>query len=118
MMNNIDEKETTIMFIKDKKEILITCPHCGAEYLPAEVYVPSAFFGKPEDIDRDRVGKLEAYDGKAMDLKETFICEYCNKEFNVVADVKFKTQKKEGDEFEEVYSTPLYPNKLSLFEGE
>ena len=36
-----------------KKDIVITCPHCGREYLPAEIYVPDAFFGKPSDIEKN-----------------------------------------------------------------
>lgn len=106
------------MNIKDKKEILITCPHCGAEYLPAEIFIPKVFFGSPEDIDKDYAGKLEAYDGKAMDLKENYVCDFCNKEFEVLADVKFKSQIKSIPTFETVYTTPLYPNKISLFEGD
>lgn len=106
------------MNIKDKKEILITCPYCGAEYLPAEVFVPKSFFGTPEDIDKDYAGKLEVYDGNPMDLKEIYTCDFCNKEFEVTAEVKFKSQTKLNVPFEETYSVPLYPNKISLFEGD
>lgn len=105
------------MNIRDKKEILILCPHCGAEYLPAEIFIPSNFFGKPEDIDKDNEGKLEAYDGTPMDLKEDFICDKCGKEFEIIADIRFKSQLKSKEDFNEIYTSPLYPNKISLFEG-
>ena len=32
---------------QDKKIELIICPHCGTEYLPAEIYYPKHFFGNP-----------------------------------------------------------------------
>lgn len=106
------------MNIKDKKEILIVCPHCGAEYLPSEIFIPNSFFGSPEDIDKDSIGRLEAYDGSKMDLKEIYTCDYCNKELEVIADLKFKSQLKSDSNFNPVYTTPLHPNKISLFEGD
>ena len=105
------------MIIRDRKEVVITCPFCGAEYLPAEVYVPSAFFGKPEDIDKSLSGKIEAYDGTGLELKEKYTCDFCGKDFEVFADIKFKTQNIEQKAFDTVYTAPLYPNKISLFEG-
>lgn len=99
-----------------RKDATITCPHCGREYLPAEIYVPSAFFGHPEDIDRDDSGKVEFYSGPGMDLAETFECE-CGKSFKVAARMEFKTQPTEESSFEETYTSTLHSNRISLFEG-
>ena len=109
----------TIMLFKDKKrDNIITCPVCGQEYLPAEIFIPSAFFGHPEDIDRTNEGKIEAYDGTTMDLTETYVCDKCGAELEVEALVKFKVQEKNKPVFDEEYSSPLYASKISLFEGD
>ena len=106
------------MIFKDKKrDNIITCPVCGREYLPAEIFVPDAFFGHPEDIDRDNSGKIEAYDGNTMDLNEEYVCDTCGAILSIETILKFKVTEKK-DNFEEVYSSPLFPNKISLFEGD
>ena len=47
---------------KDFQEILIKCPHCNAEYLPAEIYYPDEFLGRPTDINKiHNTGKLDYY---------------------------------------------------------
>lgn len=101
--------------IKDRKEIVIVCPNCGREYLPAEVFVPSAFFGKPEDIDRTPAGKIDIYDGEPMCLTEEYRCDGCNTVFEVTADVRFKTKAKQKEEFSTVYTSHI-SKKISLFE--
>ena len=104
------------MAIKDiKKETVIKCPCCGYEYLPAEIYVPSNFFGKPEDIERDFQGKVDIYNGTSMDLTEEYICDNCGNAFEIFADVKFKTKEKKEVKFSPVYYSPI-PTKISLFE--
>ena len=70
------------------------CPHCGAQYLPAEVFMPGAFLGKPDDIVKDSLGRLlyEDYqDGKEPDMLEHYICDYCDKPFIVEATITYKT---------------------------
>lgn len=87
----------------------VICPHCGAEYLPAEIFVPSAFFGKPRNIDKDSTGRILGYNGTREDLKENFKCDFCDRKFSVVANVDYKTSiRSVGD-----YSTKI--NKVSLF---
>ena len=34
------------------KRTVITCPRCGAEYLAQEIYLPTAFFGKANYIEK------------------------------------------------------------------
>lgn len=107
------------MFFRDKKrDNIIICPVCGQEYLPAEIFIPDAFFGHPEDIDKTIDGKIEVYSGTPMDMTETFTCDRCGTELEIEASLKFKIQEKNKQAFEEEYSSPLYQNKISLFEGE
>lgn len=105
------------MILKEDKIEKITCPKCGREYLPSEIYIPDAFFGRPQDIDRTSKGKIESFTGKAMDLEETYICDTCKCKFNVVAKLSFKVTEMNKYDMSK-YSTPLFEPKLTLFEGE
>lgn len=79
------------------KSSLIKCPHCGAEYLPGEIYMPGALIGQPDDIVKDSLGRLlyEDYSipEKEPDLEEHFTCEYCNKPFVIEAIITYKTKE-------------------------
>ena len=82
------------------KSPVIRCPHCGAEYLPGEIYMPGAILGIPEDIVRDSLGRLlyEDYrEGKEPDAVEHFICDYCDKPFIIEATVTYKTREEEPE---------------------
>lgn len=82
------------------KTPIIKCPHCGAEYLPSEIYVPNAMFGRPEDIVRDSLGRLlyEDYQaGKEPDMFEHFTCDYCDKPFVIEATITYKTKEEEPE---------------------
>ena len=82
------------------KTPVIRCVHCGAEYLPGEVYMPGALIGQPEDIVKDSLGRLlyEDYsEGKEPDMIEHFICDYCDKPFIVEATVTYKTMVEEPE---------------------
>lgn len=103
---------------RKRKEITITCPGCGYEYLPAEVYYPNHFFGNPTDIDRSPDGKVDIYDGQSMNLVENFTCDHCGITFEVSADIKFKTKAVEDDPFSTVYTSKIYPEKITLAEDD
>ena len=78
------------------KSPIIKCPHCGAEYLPGEIYMPGAIIGQPDDIVKDSLGRIlyEDYpEGKEPDMIEHFICDYCDKPFIVEATVTYKTRE-------------------------
>ena len=46
------------------KKTTIRCPHCNAEYLPAEIYYPTSFFlGKPFNIIKDGDDNILGYNG-------------------------------------------------------
>ena len=94
----------------------IICPKCGREYLPAEIYYPNNFLGKPQNIDKIQ-GKIESFDGKSMDLEEQYQCDSCDCTFKVIAKVSFKTSEVTKYNMSQ-YKTPLFEPKLTLFEGE
>ena len=82
------------------KSAIIKCPHCGAEYLPSEIYMPGATLGRPEDIVKDSFGRIlyEDYqEGKEPDMFEHFICDFCNKPFVVEATITYKSFEEEPE---------------------
>lgn len=91
---------------------IIRCCHCGAEYLPAEIFLPNDFLGKPRAIEKDLNGKLINYLGKNMNINESYYCDFCGRKFNVEASVKFYTDSK-SKKFKSTYRTKL--QKPSLF---
>ena len=83
-----------------RKTPIIKCIHCGAQYLPAEIFMPGAFLGRPDDIVKDSLGKIlyEDYqEGKEPDMIEHFICDYCDKPFIVEATVTYKSMAEEQE---------------------
>lgn len=97
---------------------IIKCPKCNAEYLPAEIFIPNSFLGKPNLIDKDNHGKLIYYNGEDMNLKETYCCDYCNKTFNVSAKVQFQSDIDTYTDFDEDYTTQLKPKGLFMLDEE
>lgn len=89
----------------------ITCPNCGAEYAPVEIYVPSSFFGS-SNIEKDEKGKIINIYGEGADTTETYRCDYCNRKFYVNTEIKFDTTC-DGAEFTEKYVSKL--SKPNLF---
>lgn len=65
------------------KYVVIKCPKCGWEYLPAEIYYPDEILGKPSDILRDNNGHIVFFNGESLNLKEEFTCEHCGCTFQV-----------------------------------
>lgn len=101
--------------MKSKKIEVITCPACGREYLPSEIYLPNNFLGKVDNVIRMVDGKIDTFFGNTMDLKETYVCDKCNMKFNVLAKVSFKTSKANDNNFKEEYITKVN-NKIKLSE--
>ena len=100
--------------MRSKKLEVIICPHCGREYLPSEIYLPNSFLGKANTVIRDIYGHIDTFFGKSMDLKETYVCDKCNKKFSVFAKVTFKTDIV-TDEFNEEYTSRIN-KKISFLE--
>ena len=94
----------------------IVCPKCGAEYLPAEVFYPDEVFGNPENIVKDKKGKIEFFIGESINLTEEFTCYSCNCKFTVEGSIKFTTKESSRVKFDEDYKTVVYANRSSLKE--
>lgn len=92
-----------------RKLIVITCPKCGREYLPAEIYIPDNFFGRPEYIKRDIDGSIIDYAGTSLDTEESYICDNCKSTFKIAAKITFDTVIDNKSDFDTEYTTKLKP---------
>ena len=97
------------------KNIIIKCCNCGAEYLPAEIFLPNDFLGKPNSIEKDINGRIINFFGSNMNMFEKYICDYCGERLNIEASVKFYTsvRDKNKNKYKNNYRTQL--TKPSLF---
>ena len=100
--------------MKKSNLVTITCPSCGRQYLPAEIYIPDEFFGKPNNISRFVDGSIDTFYGKSMDLNEWYVCDLCETKFNVKARIKFDTSLE--NEFDPIYRTVLKKPSITLAE--
>ena len=79
------------------KSPVIRCPHCGAEYLPGEIYMPGSLIGQPDEVIRDSLGKIiyEDYNTETREpnLEERYICDYCDKPFVIEATITYKSRE-------------------------
>lgn len=87
----------------------IKCPHCGAEYLPSEIFIPSDFLPKVEDLVKDEEGHIIAGYEHAMNLHEEYTCDYCNHRFAIMAEVAFKTEVNLLHDYNFNHESNLYP---------
>lgn len=85
---------------------LIKCPHCGAEYLPEEIFFADDLLGHPSDIVKDEEGKIKYFKDNNKEKSEEYICDYCNKTFKVSVKFQFNVQK--FDDFDDEYSIKLW----------
>ena len=98
---------------EDKINQKIKCPHCGYEYVPAEVMHPNDFLGRPETVLRDALGKLLHVDyerGNEPLSSETYICDGCDKQFIIEPSTTYKVRK-EAEELDFSQTT------VSLFDN-
>lgn len=102
--------------MKARKFEIIECPNCGYEYLPAEIFIPNSYFGKPFAIDRDSEGKIIEFEGQSIDLYETYTCDKCNHMFRITSKIGFYTEDDKLQNFNEDYTTSLRKNVLFLEE--
>ncbi len=92
----------------------IVCPHCGQTYLPAEIYTPNSFFGKPKEVFRNPDGTIDFFIGDEPDMTETFTCENCGALLYITANLSFDVSTNEFDE--EYVSEIDKPTKIHLSE--
>lgn len=93
--------------MKPKQLRIIKCPICGYEYLPAEIFLPNDFLGKPKNIVKDIGGKILSYEGSSMNDTETYKCDSCGTLFEVVSTTNF-VSKPIGE------NAPHYTTKLNI----
>lgn len=109
--------ERTISMIEEKH--LIRCPHCGAEYLPSEIFFPDDFLPAPDDVVRDGAGRIVACSQSALNVSEEYECDYCGRVFEAIAEVAFGSRACEIHDFGRDYSSPLYErNRVELKESD
>ena len=97
----------------NKKIDKITCPYCGREYLPAEIFYPKSVLGNPYDIQRDYTGKILDYFDDTYDNTETYVCDVCNKQFKVSFKLMCSVDTKGIVDFDE--ETTIKIKKPDLF---
>lgn len=101
----------------DKEMQVITCPICGQQYLPSEIFFPEDLLGEPTEIMKSTSGKIDFFLGKEPDFDETYICDNCGTKLNIHANITYKIDA-ETDKFEEEYVSKFTkPNKLILEES-
>ena len=87
----------------------IRCPYCGAEYMPSEIFIPSDFLPKFEDLVKDDEGHIVAVYEHPMNLKEEYTCDYCNHRFSIIAEVSFKAEANPLHDYNFNHESDLYP---------
>lgn len=96
---------------------IIKCPNCGAEYTAGEIFIPKYFLGYPKRIEKDHITHRILYDeGKPLDNKENYICDYCGTPFKVFAYIKFNVEEDTKHNFNKDYVTSLKKRTLFLDE--
>ena len=101
--------------MKPKQLRVIKCPVCGYEYLPAEIFMPNEFLGKPKNIMKNVDGKIIGYEGIKMNDTETYKCDNCDSLFEVVSTTNFVSKSLTSKDSEHV--TKLTKNKLFFQEA-
>lgn len=86
---------------------VITCPICGMEYLPAEIFIPRSFFGRPHSIDKLADGRIDSFCGKSMDTREEYVCDKCGTALKVFAKVYFRAEVDEKKSFNRDFATKI-----------
>ena len=83
---------------KNIKWVVIRCPHCGYEYVPAEIFMPGELVGNPETVIRDALGKViyQEYDDEEMPAQiEHYVWDNCGKPFIVEPVITYKVRKED-----------------------
>lgn len=74
----------------------ITCPYCGHQYIPSEIYTKGELVGGSCNVIKDAIGKILYLDYQTEDAEpqyvEEYICDSCNKPFSIEATLTFKSK--------------------------
>lgn len=97
----------------------IVCPHCGAEYYPQELYIPTDFLPRVEDVIKDEDGRIVAGYEAPMNTHEEYTCDYCNHRFQIDAKVEFVSTEDKPHDFNFSHTSPLYTgDRIELTEND
>ena len=83
---------------EQRKWPVITCPHCGYQYTPADIFMPGEIVGTPDNVIRDALGKIIYQDFAEEDEPcqvEHYVCDECGKPFIVEPVVSYKVKKED-----------------------
>ena len=83
---------------------VVVCPYCGAQYLVSEIFMPEDLLDKAYTIHKNDKGIIEFVNGEEAELVESYVCDYCDKQFKVEASTFYVAKK---DDIEEEYVTKL-----------
>jgi len=94
-----------------KKWPVITCPHCGYQYVPADIFMPEELTGRTTQIVRDALGKIiyQEYDEDEEPCQvEHYCCDECGKPFIIEPVITYKVKKEdEALDFSDLSSSLL-----------
>jgi len=96
---------------EQKKWPTIRCPHCGHEFVPADIFYPGELIGRPDQVVRDALGKV-IYQDYGEDEEpcqiERYVCDECGKPFVVEPVIMYKVRKEdEAKDFSDLSSSLL-----------
>lgn len=94
-----------------KDKYIIKCPYCGAEYTPAEIYIPDDFFVS-DTVLKDEKYKIISADS-LLNTTEEYCCDHCLKNFKISADVSFTTETVK-DDFEDDSVVVINKDRVNL----
>lgn len=90
-----------------QKLIIIQCPNCGTEYLPAEIFLPFNYFNRPFFIKKDENGKIVNQIDGEINLCESYICDTCNKKFEITSSIVFDTKLVDEEDFSQDFCVKI-----------
>ena len=88
------------MNLEKGKGTVIVCPHCGYEYLPAEIFYAESLIGRPTEVVRDVLGKILYYEyvpGHELETTEHYVCDGCGKSFIIEANTTYKAKQEQAE---------------------
>ena len=96
---------------QQKKWPVISCPHCGMEFTPAEIFMPGDLIGEPDNVIRDALGRIiyQEYDeGNEPAQVGHYVCDECGKPFTVEPIIMYKVKKEdEAKDFSDLSASLL-----------
>lgn len=114
MINRFDSIDSL-----ENNQNLIRCPHCGQEYLPAEIFMPTDLLGEPTDIIRKPDGKIDFFLGEKPTFETEYCCDNCDTVFRVRARLSCEsfTDEDFNDEYVSKLKVNIFENEVNLFEN-